>query len=227
MGKLWQRLIALGIVVAIIGVVAISQLGGSSAGRTPSLPPADSAAAQAALLTAVAGESTPPATPPPAAQAEPDAAADMNNRIKELEQAALVDPKNAQTFIDLGRVYFQLRVFPRAADAFANALKLDPSNATVRNDLGSTLLYQGMLELAKQEYQKAIELDAALADPHYNMAVILSHSAKPDIPGAIAEWRETIRLAPGSLLARSAEEYIKSYEGHAAAATDTPAIPPG
>ena len=113
---------------------------------------------------------------------------------------------------ELGGLYFQLKVYPRAADTFAAALDLDPNNARLRTDLGSAFLYQGMLGLAKREYLAAIAADPALPDAHFNLAIILSHSSTPDIPGALAEWREAIRLDPNSDLARSAEQYMKSYE---------------
>ncbi|MBI4312870.1 MAG: tetratricopeptide repeat protein [Chloroflexi bacterium] len=216
MSKLWQRLLALGVVVGIVAVLAVAQLGGANPAQTTTpLPPADAEAAKSEAANAEAlqklaeAQATQgPATPTPQA-ASADA---VRTRIAELEKIVASGPGNAEALIELGGLYFQIRLYPRAADTFADALKVAPDNAKVRNDLGSSLLYQGMVGLAKEEYVKAIALDPSLPDPHFNLAVVLSHSATPDIAGALAEWREVIRLAPESDLAQTSQEYIKSYE---------------
>ncbi len=215
MNSLWRRVMVVVIVVVVIGGVAATQLVGGKPRQTTPLPPAQSSAGPS--LQPPAGQAQEPAeqaapTPTASISSSGSSPEDVRQRVAALEKQAQQEPFNGEARLELARLYFQLRVYPRAADYFADALDIDPNNAKARNDLGSSLMYQGMLGLARREYLKAIAIDSSLPDSHYNLAIILSHSSQPDIPGALAEWREVVRLAPGTELASSAEKYIQSYE---------------
>lgn len=215
----WRGPLALVIVFVVVVVVVITQISVARTAETTRLPEADSS---------VAGVTNAEAVENVEAEAPPDAVAELHTsehdgthhgplnelqaKITTLEATVQEDPSNVDALTELAGVYFQLRLYPRAADIYADALEFDPNNARLRTDLGSSLLYQGMLGLAKREYVRAIEADPDIPDPHYNLAVILSHSSPQDISGALSEWNEVVRLGPESDLAISALQYINSYE---------------
>lgn len=207
----WKGLAALAVLIIVGLVLVATQLAVNWAPQRGRLPQANPAAASPASQAQQTEPSAPSASPTPNAQAT----------LAALEMKVRDNPTDVEALTELGGLYFQFRLYPRAADAFASALELDPENARLRTDFGSSLLYQGMLSLAKREYLRAIALDPALPDPHFNMAVILSHSEQPDIPQALSEWQEVIRLAPDSGLARTAQEYIKNYAPEEAVAEQT------
>jgi len=205
--KLWRGLVVLAVLGGLAAMLALSRMGGGGQQlKTARLPPVDASSAATAMLNneTQANAATPEAAPP--------RAEDVQAQILALESAVREKPADLDSLTKLGGLYFQMRMYPRAADTFAMALELTPNDARLRTDFASSLLYQGMLGLAKREYLRAIAVDPSLPDPHFNLAVILSHSNPPDIPGAIVGWREVIRLAPDSDLARSAGEYMARYD---------------
>ena len=193
----WRGLAALAILAGIATIVVTSQTG-SSEPQTARLPSAEREAARSAEAVAA---------PVPTAQATDG----VQGRLAELEKRTAESPSDLEALTELAGIYFETRSYPRAADTFAAALELQPENARLRTDLAGSLLYQGMLGMARREYLRAIAADPALPDPHFYLAVILSHGNPQDIPSAVAEWREVIRLAPDSDLARTSQEYLTSY----------------
>lgn len=224
MNNSWRWLIAAVILIGVVSVVVYPKIASSRSPQRAQLPSANpgATATNVSLPQATATPTDQPATPDPIAVPLDD----VQGRVAALEAAVQKDPTDVEALKELGGLFFQLKVYPRAADAFAAAIELDPDDATIVTDLASALLYQGMLGLAKREYLRAIELDPTLPDPHFNLAVILSHSAPPDIPQALDEWREVVRLDPESDLADTSRQYIESYEaleqGSSAPATTSP-----
>ncbi|MBI4200877.1 MAG: tetratricopeptide repeat protein [Chloroflexi bacterium] len=217
MKSAWKGIAVLAVLLGVALVVVIPQLSKNGPSQRPSLPAASPGETSTPALPSSNSETTPS---PGGSSLNPAGSAEaVNARITALELLLRDNSTDLKALTELGGLYFQLKVYPRAADTFAAALELDPNNARLRTDLGSSLLYQGMLGLAKREYLASIAANPALPDPHFNLAVILSHSSSPDIPGALAEWREVIRLAPDSDLARSAEQYINSYQSPTALGT--------
>ncbi len=83
----------------------------------------------------------------------------------------------------------------RAAEAFRKSIAIDDSFAMAHNYLGNVLRGRAQPDEVIQCYRRAIERDKTFAFPHYNLASILFH-AKRDLPGAIAEYQEALRLFP-------------------------------
>lgn len=147
-----------------------------------------------------------PAEPQPATQE------DVADLVRELETKIAEAPGDFETLVELGALYYQLQVYPRAADMFSAALDVNPDDAGVRSDLASSFLYQGMIRLARNEYRRAIETDPELADAHFNLGISYSHSSPQDIEAALSEWERVIELEPDSELAVAAQGFIDQYQ---------------
>lgn len=222
MSSFWRRNTILVVILVVMGAMTGCQGTSRSPGTAP-LPTANPILTKTSQPTPVPSkEPLAIATPTPVPSG--NSPQEVQKRVDALVKQVQDNPSDVAAKVSLAGLYFQLKVYPRAADYYADALDLDPNNAKVRNDFGSALLYQGMVGLARREYQKAIALDSTLPDAHFNLAIVLSHSGTPDIPGALTEWRQVIQLAPESDLARSSEAYVKSYEKQLA--TPTPEATP-
>jgi len=68
-----------------------------------------------------------------------------DSAIRDLKQAALIDPSNAAASYNLGIVFKDERKWPDASDAFSSALKLDPDNPALHYELGNALYEQGKI----------------------------------------------------------------------------------
>lgn len=95
-------------------------------------------------------------------------AGDLDGALAALDQAVGLDPGQALTFNERGVIRFMRKEWGRAAEDFAEAVRLDPNLATAHLNLGSA-------------YGKLNRFDPALA--HIDKALAL----KPDFPEATAE----------------------------------------
>lgn len=78
--------------------------------------------------------------------------------LAEFERAAALDGKNADLLLALGDEYFTRQQWPRAADAYRQAVALKPADDTLHTKLGHALYSLGQPDEANREYQKAREL---------------------------------------------------------------------
>ncbi len=136
----------------------------------------------------------------------------LEQQIADLQDKIQKNPKDAESLIDLGNVFFDTQQYARAADTYNLALDLDPSNAGVRTDLGLSYFFQGMTNTAIKEYRQAIQTDPKSVEAHYNLALALSHGNPPDIDGAITEWQQVIKLAPDGEPAKKSQTFIDSFQ---------------
>lgn len=136
---------------------------------------------------------------------------DVAQVVRDLEAKLAESPNDVDLLIELGALYFELQVYPRAADLFSAVLDINPDDAGVRSDLASSFLYQGMIRLARNEYRAAIETDPELADAYFNLGISYSHSSPQDIDAAIEAWQRVIELEPESDLALAAQGFIQEY----------------
>jgi cytochrome c-type biogenesis protein CcmH/NrfG len=115
--------------------------------------------------------------------------------VRTFKSRAESDPKDVETWIQLGNEYFDSGQIPEAIDAYERALAFGPRDADVLTDLGIMYRRGG-------QPQRAVELfmEAQREDPHhmqslYNLGVVLLHDLN-DIPGAAQAWEAYIRLHP-------------------------------
>lgn len=133
-------------------------------------------------------------------------------RINSLQEQVQKDPKDVKALAELGGLLFDIQQYARAADTYNRVLDLDPTNHEIRLELGKAYFWQGMSSTAIREFRKVIEADPTKVEPHYQLALALSHGNPPDIEGAIAEWKEVVKLAPDSETGKKAQAFIDSYQ---------------
>ena len=85
--------------------------------------------------------------------------------VKELRQASVLDPTNADIHQDLGVTFLLMKEWKRAVVELREAIRLDPESAEAHNHHGYALEKIDELEAALNAYRAAAQLDPA--DPTY------------------------------------------------------------
>ncbi len=152
-----------------------------------------SAAVPGAVPVTTAGV-TPPAGAPQAPSAPPTAES-LQPLAAPLLAALKADPKNADTLVQLGNLYYDNRVYPQAIEYYTRALELRPNDPNVRTDLGTAFWYSGFAEKAVAEYQKSLAANPTHDHTLFNLGVVRSEGLK-DYPGAIAAWEKLLSTNP-------------------------------
>jgi len=127
----------------------------------------------------------------------PDNSMALQSKILQLEKLAKQDPKNLNTWIELGNSYMDTSRFPEAVNAYQKALEIAPKNVDVRVDLGTCYRSSGQPEKAAEEYRKAISINPSHPNAHRNLGIVLAFDLK-NKQGAITEFEEYLRLVPNA-----------------------------
>ncbi|MBI3670691.1 MAG: tetratricopeptide repeat protein, partial [Acidobacteria bacterium] len=149
----------LALVCLMLGLVVGYMFRGSAA--VPGAVPVTTAG-----VTPPAGASPAPSAPPTAESLQPLAAP--------LLAALKADPKNADTLVQLGNLYYDNHVYPQAIEYYTRALELRPNDPNVRTDLGTAFWYSGFAEKAVAEYQKSLAANPTHANTLFNVGVVRS-----------------------------------------------------
>ncbi len=132
--------------------------------------------------------------------------ADLEAAAAAYEHALRQDCTRAETWFNLGNVYYSLGRKADAIRAFNRATGLDPGYVEAWNNLGNTLSDEGRPEEAVHAYEQALSLEPAYMDAHYNLAETLDHCGERQ--RAEHHWREYLRLDPNSKWAKKVRERL-------------------
>ena len=176
---IWVAVIALiaGFVLGVVLTVYKSKSGLPVAAKAPTMPPA----------------SVP--TPPSAEKRGPSV--ETATRIFELEKQVAQDPKNAETWSQLGNLYFDSENFNKAIEAYQKSLALKPNDADVWTDMGVMYRRSGNPAEALKAFDKAIAIDPRHEGSRFNKGIVLMHDMN-DIAGALKAWEELVAINPAA-----------------------------
>jgi cytochrome c-type biogenesis protein CcmH/NrfG len=132
------------------------------------------------------------------------------------------DPKDTQTLIDLGNVYYNGADYATSGTFFDKALAVDPKNVDALLGRGATAYNVGDRAVAEKDWQAAIAADPTNADAHYYLGFLYLDQASPDIAKVKVEWNKVIELAPGSDFAKLAQQHLTSFESPAPGGSAAP-----
>jgi cytochrome c-type biogenesis protein CcmH/NrfG len=191
--------IVFGIAGALFGLIVGWVLGSQ---QTPARARVIAPAAQAAPAQQQA------AAPPQAAPIDPA-------RIKALEEAAGKNPKDVQSRVQLGNMFFDAEQYPQAITWYEQALALNPNDPNVSTDLGVAYYYTNQNDRALAQFDKSLALDAKHIKTLLNVGIVRAFG-KQDLAGAGQAWQLVVDLAPDSPEGQAAKkglEGIKSAQG--------------
>lgn len=82
-------------------------------------------------------------------------------------------PDDPELMLNVGSTYYQLKDYPQAEKAFAQALAAAGDNLSLRQaaayDLGNTAFHQGKLEEAVQRYRESLAVNSNDVDTRHNL----------------------------------------------------------
>lgn len=156
----------------------------------------------------------------PAAPAATRPALD-ENEAGPLRSIAERDPKNVQSRVRLGDMYFDAGRYQEATKWYEEALALNPKNVNVSTDLAICFYYTEQPDRAIAQMSVSLNLDPKHTKTWLNLGVVKAFG-KQDLAGATAAWNEVIKLAPGSEEAQSAQRALENLK----AAHPDGAMPP-
>jgi cytochrome c-type biogenesis protein CcmH/NrfG len=149
---------------------------------------------------------------PPPAPEESTPQAVSGNEISQWEAVVSKEPKNLRALISLGDLYFDSHQPQKAIAAYQRALAIDPRNPDVRTDLGIMYRETKDYDRAVKEFREAASMDASHKNSRFNLAIVLQQDKK-DIPGAIAAWRDFLRVDPTGERSAMAKAELEELNG--------------
>jgi len=133
----------------------------------------------------------------------------------EKEQAYLklleADPKDLNSLVGLGNLYFDNELFQLAANMYERAIRIDSGNTYVRTKLGESYLELGLTDIAIREFNRVLKDDPEHETAHYNLGIAL-WKGKGDLEGAKKEFQKCVELDPESRIAKEAKQKIEQID---------------
>jgi tetratricopeptide (TPR) repeat protein len=102
----------------------------------------------------------------------------LNQAISEYKLAIEADQRMEQAYSNLGVIYAAQHNYPKAKDAFLQAIALRPNRPTTLNGLGTVLYAQGHIDEAKVQWTRAISVDPNFSSAYYNIGNALESERK-------------------------------------------------
>jgi len=103
-------------------------------------------------------------------------------------------PDDPNAHAELGHQYAELGDYPRAAQAYRQAVALAPSNAVLLKDLGSALYLMRRGDEARRAFDLAVKIDPGLADAWRNLGVL--HAGAKEWDRALACFERAFACDP-------------------------------
>jgi hypothetical protein len=167
----------------------------------------------------------PPPPPGSGALAPMQMPGGSGGQIAALEAAVQRNPKDLQSWIQLGNMYFDTKQPQRSIDAYAKALELQPDNPDVLTDQGVMYRDLGQFDRAIANFARANQLNPQHAQSLFNMGVVYAYDLnQPD--KAREAWTKLVSTNPGSPQAQGALQALADLQARQGAAAQGQAAPP-
>ena len=111
------------------------------------------------------------------------------------------DPSQNYLYIDLSRIYQKRKEYNLALEAMQQAILLSQPDALLHQELATLFFETNDLANAKIELEKAVSINPALAEPHYNLGILLNTLNQPQ--AAFEHFRLATELEPNNAIARN------------------------
>jgi len=127
-----------------------------------------------------------------------------------LNRAIEINPKYTAAYLTLGTLDNQQKKFADAEKPLVKAIELDADSADAQLELARAYWGLGRWQDADPHAEKAIKLGPDNSEAHLIMGNILLR--KRDAPGALREFKESLRLAPHGPLAEPIRQVLSKIE---------------
>jgi len=163
-----------------------------------------------------------PAQQASASTTQPAQPALDEKRAAQLRTAADNDPKDAESRVRLGDVYFDGGRFDDAVRWYSAALEINPRHVNASTDLGIAYYYMNQPDRALAQFDRSLAIEPAHSKTLLNIGIVRAFG-KQDLPGAAKAWQRVIEVAPGSDEAARAKQGLDGLRAaHPDAGNGTP-----
>ena len=135
---------------------------------------------------------------------------DKQQQIEKLQRKAASKEATAETWKELGNIYFDTDQAELAIHAYECALALRPNDTDILNDQGAMYRQTGDFSHALANFEKAFSLDPYNLESLYNKAYVYAFDLN-NIQKALTIWRQYIKLDSKSESARQVQTLIDQY----------------
>jgi superkiller protein 3 len=111
-----------------------------------------------------------------------------------LEKALQIDPNLAESWNNLGNVFFSLDQVDKAISCFNKALERKPNFPSAHSSLGVALFASGKVDEAIRQYQRALDINPDYAEAENNWALALASTGRTK--EAIDHYRRAVAINP-------------------------------
>ncbi|MGP0019557.1 MAG: tetratricopeptide repeat protein [Candidatus Sulfotelmatobacter sp.] len=147
-------------------------------------------------------------------QPDPNIQAALNQAAAPLLEAVTKDPKDFDSLVKLGNLYYDGKQFPSAIQYYERALAIHPENPDVRTDMGTAYWYTGDAEKALAAMETSLKYRPGHPQTLFNLGWV-RWQGKQDPQGAIQAWQELLKANPDYPQRQQVEQYIAKAKEHA------------
>jgi tetratricopeptide (TPR) repeat protein len=115
--------------------------------------------------------------------------------IKQMEDMAAQNPKDADIRLKLANLLYDQGQYSQAIEWYERALELDPKNVDARTDLGTAFFYMGRPQDALREYRQSLQIDPK-HEPTLLNTIIVNLEGTHDLAAAQQAWDRLHKLNP-------------------------------
>ncbi len=135
---------------------------------------------------------------------------DQLQQIENLQKKITSKEATAETWKELGNIYFDADMPEQAIKAYESALALRPNDADTLNDQGAMYRQTGDFQRAVANFEKAYSIDPHNLESIYNSGYVYAFDLN-NIPKALDMWRRYLALESNSETARQVRSLIEQY----------------
>jgi tetratricopeptide (TPR) repeat protein len=135
---------------------------------------------------------------------------DKLKQIENLRKKATSKEATAETWKELGNIYFDTDQPEQAIEAYQQALALRPDDTDALNDQGAMYRQTGDFQRALTNFEKAFSIDPHNLESLYNSGYVYAFDLN-SIPKALVMWRRYLELESKSETARQVQSFVEQY----------------
>ncbi len=136
-------------------------------------------------------------------------------RVQALQTVAEKDPKNIESRVQLGNLFFDAEQYPQSIAWYEQAIALNPADPNVSTDLGVAYYYTNQPDRALKQFEHSLATDPRHIKTLLNVGIVRAFG-KNDLAGAAKAWEEVVAISPDSSEGQAAKKGLEGVKNTSA-----------